>query len=115
MVLPPLFLAPTYYYDDYWRMGLEGPPWGYQSVRYGPDLLLVETRTGRIADIIYGAFLLRAGRAFARGAANACPLRVASRPSSPTGGRGKSAGPAPPWGRTDREAVRWGQVRRSPP
>jgi Ni/Co efflux regulator RcnB len=42
--------------DDYWRMGLEGPPWGYQWVRYGPDLLLVSTRTGRIEDVIYGAF-----------------------------------------------------------
>jgi hypothetical protein len=56
VVLPSLFLAPAYYYDDYWRMGLEGPPWGYQWVRYGPDLLLVNTRTGRIEDVIYGAF-----------------------------------------------------------
>ncbi|MBO9557502.1 MAG: RcnB family protein, partial [Caulobacter sp.] len=56
VVLPSLFLTPTYYYDDYWRMGLEGPPWGYQWVRYGPDLLLVNTRTGRIDDVIYGAF-----------------------------------------------------------
>ena len=51
-----LFLAPGYYYEDYWRMGLEGPPWGYRWVRYGPDLLLVDTRTGRIDDAIYGAF-----------------------------------------------------------
>ncbi|WP_246263325.1 RcnB family protein [Caulobacter soli] len=56
VVLPSLFLAPSYYYEDYWRMGLEGPPWGYRWVRYGPDLLLVETRTGRIEDVIYGAF-----------------------------------------------------------
>lgn len=56
MLLPGLFLSPTYYYEDYWRMGLEGPPWGYRWVRYGPDLLLVETRTGRVADVIYGAF-----------------------------------------------------------
>jgi len=25
-------------------------------VRYGPDLLMVSIRTGRIADVIYGAF-----------------------------------------------------------
>ncbi len=56
LVLPSLFLAPGYYYEDYWRMGLEGPPWGYRWVRYGPDLLLVDTRTGRIDDAIYGAF-----------------------------------------------------------
>jgi hypothetical protein len=56
LVLPSLFLAPNYYYEDYWRMGLEGPPWGYRWVRYGPDLLLVDTRTGRIEDAIYGAF-----------------------------------------------------------
>jgi hypothetical protein len=56
LVLPPLFLAPGYYYEDYWRMGLEGPPWGYRWVRYGPDLLLVDTRTGRIDDAIYRAF-----------------------------------------------------------
>jgi Ni/Co efflux regulator RcnB len=56
VVLPGLFLSSAYYFDDYWRMGLDGPPWGYRWVRYGPDLLLVETRTGRIADVIYGAF-----------------------------------------------------------
>ncbi len=56
MILPTLFLAPTYYYEDYWRMGLDGPPYGYRWVRYGPDLLLVETRSGRIVDAVYGAF-----------------------------------------------------------
>ncbi|GGL44885.1 RcnB family protein [Caulobacter rhizosphaerae] len=56
LMLPSLFLTPGYYYEDYWRMGLEGPPWGYRWVRYGPDLLLVDTRTGRIDDAIYGAF-----------------------------------------------------------
>ena len=55
-ILPLLFLSSAYFYDDYWRMGLEGPPFGYRWVRYGPDLLLVELGTGRIADVIYGAF-----------------------------------------------------------
>lgn len=55
-VLPALFLTSAYFYDDYWRMGLSGPPYGYRWVRYGPDLVLVETRTGHVADVIYGAF-----------------------------------------------------------
>jgi Ni/Co efflux regulator RcnB len=37
-------------------MGLSGPPYGYRWVRYGPDLLLVEVATGRIVDVIQGAF-----------------------------------------------------------
>ena len=51
-----LFLSSGYIYDDYWRLGLGGPPYGYHWVRYGPDLLLVEWRTGRVVDVIYGAF-----------------------------------------------------------
>ena len=56
MILPAIFLTATYFFYDYGDLGLGGPPYGYQWVRYGPDLLLVETRTGRIADVIYGAF-----------------------------------------------------------
>ncbi len=56
LFLPSLFLGGGYYFDDYDRLGLAGPPWGYRWVRYGPDLLLVEVGTGRIADVIYGAF-----------------------------------------------------------
>lgn len=56
LFLPSLFLTQTYFYDDYWRMGLGGPPYGYRWLRYGPDLLLVEITTGRIVDVIYGAF-----------------------------------------------------------
>ncbi len=56
VLLPNLFLGRTYYYDDWWQMGLEPPPPGYRWVRYGPDLLLVQVRTRRIADVIYGAF-----------------------------------------------------------
>jgi Ni/Co efflux regulator RcnB len=57
LFLPHLFLSTAYYFDSYTRMGLEPPPPGYRWVRYGPDLLLVQTRTGRIADVIYGAFI----------------------------------------------------------
>ncbi len=55
-ILPGLFLSSGYIFDDYWRLGLGGPPYGYHWVRYGPDLLLVEWRTGRVVDVIYGAF-----------------------------------------------------------
>jgi hypothetical protein len=55
-VLPPLFLAPAYYYTDWATLGLDPPPPGAQWVRYGPDLLLVNVHTGRIADVVDGVF-----------------------------------------------------------
>jgi Ni/Co efflux regulator RcnB len=55
-VLPPLFLVPDYYYADWAGLGLAPPPPGYQWVRYGPDLLLVDVSTGQVADTVYGAF-----------------------------------------------------------
>jgi len=55
-VLPPLFLAPAYYYDDYAALGLEAPPPGYRWVRYGPDALLVNIHTGEIEDVVRGVF-----------------------------------------------------------
>lgn len=56
LILPAIFLTSAYFYDDYYRLGLGGAPYGYRWVRYGPDLLLVELGTGRIVDVIYGAF-----------------------------------------------------------
>lgn len=55
-ILPPLFLAPTYYYTDWATLGLEPPPPGAQWVRYGPDLLLVDVSTGQVLDVAYGVF-----------------------------------------------------------
>lgn len=55
-VLPRIFLGPTYYWTDWAALGLLPPPPGYVWVRFGPDLLLVNRYTGRIADVIYGAF-----------------------------------------------------------
>jgi Ni/Co efflux regulator RcnB len=55
-VLPPLFLVPDYYYADWAAFGLAAPPPGYQWVRYGPDLLLVDLSTGQVVDAVYGAF-----------------------------------------------------------
>jgi Nickel/cobalt transporter regulator len=48
--LPYVFLAPTYG-DTFWAtLGLQPPPPGYQWVRSGPDLLLVNVNTGHIAE-----------------------------------------------------------------
>lgn len=55
-ILPHLFLTSPYYWSDYGALGLLAPPPGYVWVRYGPDLLLVNKYTGRIADVIFGAF-----------------------------------------------------------
>jgi len=55
-VLPPIFLAPDYYFMDWAALGLPPPPPGDQWVRYGPDLLLVDVRNGEIVDVIYDAF-----------------------------------------------------------
>jgi Nickel/cobalt transporter regulator len=55
-VLPPLFLVPAYYYADWATLGLTPPPPGAQWVRYGPDLLLVDTTSGQVLDVVYGAF-----------------------------------------------------------
>jgi Ni/Co efflux regulator RcnB len=54
-MLPFLFLSSSYYWDHYAIFGLP-QPYGYRWVRYGPDLLLVDTRTGRIRDVRYNVF-----------------------------------------------------------
>ena len=55
-VLPPLFLVPAYYYAGWAALGLAAPQPGFQWVRYGPDLLLVNVTTGQVAETVYGAF-----------------------------------------------------------
>lgn len=55
-ILPPIFLSSAYFYDNYAPLGLGPPPAGYRWVRYGPDLLLVNVVTGRVADVVDGAF-----------------------------------------------------------
>ena len=56
LFLPGLFLSSLYYINDYAGLGIDPPPPGYRWVRYGPDLLLVQIGTRRIADVIYNAF-----------------------------------------------------------
>lgn len=55
-ILPRIFLSSAYYYNDYGLLGLGPPPPGYRWLRYGPDLLLVQVFTGRIADVVEGVF-----------------------------------------------------------
>jgi hypothetical protein len=56
-ILPGLFWSPTYYYNSWAALGLQAPAPGYEWVRFGPDLLLVNIATGGIEDVVYGVFL----------------------------------------------------------
>jgi Ni/Co efflux regulator RcnB len=55
-ILPPLFLVHDYWYADWAALGLPPPQPGYEWVRYGPDLLLVDISTGQVVDVAYGVF-----------------------------------------------------------
>jgi hypothetical protein len=54
--LPPVFLTQDYFYPEWAALGLDPPPPGFQWVRYGPDLLLVDVNTGEVAEVVYGVF-----------------------------------------------------------
>jgi hypothetical protein len=55
-LLPSLFLSSLYYYDDWRTLGIGAPPAGRRWVRYGSDLLLVNTRTRQVEDVIPDVF-----------------------------------------------------------
>ena len=55
-ILPRAYWAPQYLIGDYWLFGLEIPPVGYEWVRDGNDALLIDTSTGEILQVEYGAF-----------------------------------------------------------
>ena len=54
--LPAVFWSADYYIYDYDDFGLDMPPPGFQWVRYGPDLLLIDLSDGEIAQVVYGAY-----------------------------------------------------------
>jgi Ni/Co efflux regulator RcnB len=54
--LPQLLFGSAYYFTDHALLGLDSPPYGYQWVRFGPDVMLVNIRTGEILDVIHNAF-----------------------------------------------------------
>ncbi len=53
--MPLVFLSSSYYVD-YGRYGLTPPPYGCRWLRVDGDLMLVETISGEIVDIIYGFY-----------------------------------------------------------
>lgn len=55
-ILPHPFLTAAYFYTGWAALGLAAPHPGYQWVRYGRDLLLVQVATGRVVDVRYGVF-----------------------------------------------------------
>lgn len=56
-ILPRGYWGPQYFLQDYWLFGLDVPPYGFEWVRYGPDALLIDTRSGEVVQVIYGRFL----------------------------------------------------------
>lgn len=50
------FYAPRYAITDYGYYGLRAPGRYLRWVRYGPDLLLVDVRYGRVVQVIPGRF-----------------------------------------------------------
>lgn len=46
----------NYWIDDWWSFGLPMPPIGFEWVRVGRDVLLVDMYTGRVVQVVYGLF-----------------------------------------------------------
>lgn len=54
--LPALLFGPPFLFAGWASIGLSAPPPGFSWVRYGPDLLLVDLRSGQVVDVAYGVF-----------------------------------------------------------
>jgi Ni/Co efflux regulator RcnB len=50
------FFAPRYYVTDYGAYNLRAPNRWQRWIRYGDDLVLVNTRTGRVIQVIRGRY-----------------------------------------------------------
>ena len=50
------FWTTQYRIFDYWLFDLPVPPIGCEWVQYDRDLLLIDTRTGEVVEVIYGFF-----------------------------------------------------------
>lgn len=55
-MLQPLFYSQRYWIGDPWQYRLPAAPYGTQWVRYYNDVLLVDTYTGEVVDVIYDFF-----------------------------------------------------------
>jgi Ni/Co efflux regulator RcnB len=53
---PRAWWTPNYFINSWFSFGLMSPPWGYEWVRYGPDAVLVDVRTGMILQVRYNVF-----------------------------------------------------------
>jgi Ni/Co efflux regulator RcnB len=51
--LQPSFYGSRYYISDYGMYNLRAPSRWQQWIRYGNDLLLVNTRTGRVLQVVH--------------------------------------------------------------
>ncbi|HEY2658793.1 MAG TPA: RcnB family protein [Caulobacteraceae bacterium] len=54
--LPFGWFDQSYWVGDYYDYDLPVPPYGYQWVRVGPDVLLINLATGFVAETVYGLF-----------------------------------------------------------
>ena len=54
--LRPEYYAPRYVISNYGHYGLRAPGRYLRWVQYGPDLLLVDMRYGRVVEVIPGRF-----------------------------------------------------------
>ena len=54
--LDDLFFGSRYRISDPWQYRLPPAQWPYEWIRYYDDVLLVDTRTGYVADVIYDFF-----------------------------------------------------------
>lgn len=56
VILDRLLWGQNYWISDPWQYRLPPAPYGYQWVRYYNDVLLVDTYTGRVVDVIHDFF-----------------------------------------------------------
>jgi hypothetical protein len=55
-VFPPALILGAFFIQDYLDLGLAQPPYGAEWVRFGPDAVLVDRRTGEVLDTVYGVY-----------------------------------------------------------
>lgn len=55
-LLPRSWWSTQYRLNDWWSYGLPIPPIGYEYVRVGDDVLLVDMFSGRVVQVIYDVF-----------------------------------------------------------
>lgn len=54
-IVPAALIAAPFLFLEWQAAGLTPPPPSYRWVRHGPDLLLVDERTGMVKEVAYGA------------------------------------------------------------